>query len=394
MRAHSADSEFSKILLDVGEGKCPEVNSTHDIELTTGLCQVVVDTETLIHSIYDDVHDLNIKADSWLRERSILATINDQVSLLNQRMLDKIPGESQTYISINTVCNPDEVVNYPTEFLNSISVPGLPPHKLELKICVPFILLRNLNPPKLCNGTRAVSSVIAKKNVIEGRIISGCGKGSDIIGKLFTGEIKQLSERLTAVNTRLGWTDMGKLSCESKFKLENSILVHSLFTNREKISDLWELDSLGIKDPSEKKSKLELQDLALKHFENTVLRDDEGRLFDYEQVFVDWEKEGIIEKIAQDEPKNGGKFHYLPHRPVFKENSTTEIRPVFDGSAHHGKSCSLNDCVEKGPNLIEMIPAILNRFRLGKIGVISDIRKAFLQISLHENDMNFLPFLW
>ncbi|GFT11589.1 DUF1758 domain-containing protein [Trichonephila clavipes] len=254
-------------------------------------------------------------------------------------------------------------------------------------------------------------------------------KGSDIIGKLFTGEVKQLSEGLTAVNTRLGWTVMGKLSCG--FKLDNSLLVHSLFTNREKISDLWELDSLRIKDPSEKKSKLELQDLALKHFENTVLRDDEGRyivripwiegnekledhyslakgrlektvktlkftgrLFDYEQVFVDWEKEGIIEKIAQDEPKNGGKFHYLPHRPVFKENSTTEIRPVFDGSAHHGKSCSLNDCVEKGPNLIEMIPAILNRFRLGKIGVISDIRKAFLQISLHENDMNFLRFSW
>ncbi|GFU84020.1 integrase catalytic domain-containing protein [Trichonephila clavipes] len=202
--------------------------------------------------------------------------------------------------------------------------------------------------------------------------------GSDIIGKLFTGEVKQLSEGLTAVNTRLGWTVMGKLSWESKFELENSLLVHSLFTNREKISDLWELDSLGIKDPNEKKSKLELQDLALKHFENTVLREDEGRL----------------QKIAQDEPKIGGKFHYLPHRPVFKKNSTTKIRPVFDGSAHHEKSCSLNDCVEKGPNLIEMIPAILNRFRLGKIGVISDIRKAFLQISSHENDMNFLRFLW
>ncbi|GFT39865.1 hypothetical protein TNCV_4037401, partial [Trichonephila clavipes] len=45
----------------------------------------------------------------------------------------------------------------------------------------------------------------------------------------------------------------------------------------EKISNLWELDSIGIKNPSEKKSKLELQDLALKHFENTILRDDEGR---------------------------------------------------------------------------------------------------------------------
>ncbi|GFS60934.1 integrase catalytic domain-containing protein [Trichonephila clavipes] len=255
--------------------------------------------------------------------------------------------------------------------------------------------------------------------------------GSDIVGKLFTGEVKQLSEGLTAVNTRLGWTVMGKISCEYKFELENSLLVHSLFTNREKISNLWELDSIGLKNPSEKKSKLELQDLALKHFENTVLREDEGRyivsipwmegnekledhyslakgrlektvktlkftgrLFDYEQVFVDWEKEGIIEKIALDEPKNGGKFHYLPPRPVFKENSTTNICPVFDGSAHHRKSCSLNDCVEKRPSLIEMIRAILNRFRLGKIGVISNILKAFLRISLHENDMNFLRFLW
>ncbi|GFV71841.1 ATP-dependent DNA helicase [Trichonephila clavipes] len=65
-RAHSADSEFSKILLDVGKGKCPEMNSTHDIELPTGLYQVVSGTETLIPCIYNDVHDLDMKEDSWL----------------------------------------------------------------------------------------------------------------------------------------------------------------------------------------------------------------------------------------------------------------------------------------------------------------------------------------
>lgn len=198
MRAHSADSEFSKILLDVGEGKCPEVNSNHDIELPTSLCQVVADTETLIHSIYDDIHNLNIKEDSWLCDRSILAPTNDQVTALNQRILDKLSGESQTYLSINTVCNPDEVVNYPTEFLNSIIVPGLPPHKLELKVGVPIMLLRNLNPPKLCNGTR-LRVVSLQRNVIEGRIISGCGKGEivfipriPIIPSNFAFEFKRL----------------------------------------------------------------------------------------------------------------------------------------------------------------------------------------------------------
>ncbi|GFT97375.1 ATP-dependent DNA helicase [Trichonephila clavipes] len=77
----------AKILLDVGEGKCPEVNSIHDFELPTSLCQVVVDAETLIDSIYYDVHDLSIKEDSWLCERLILAPINDQVTAFNQRIL-------------------------------------------------------------------------------------------------------------------------------------------------------------------------------------------------------------------------------------------------------------------------------------------------------------------
>ncbi|GFY78697.1 ATP-dependent DNA helicase [Trichonephila inaurata madagascariensis] len=96
MGAHSADSQFSKILLDVGEGKRPEANSTQDIELPAGLCQVGAGTETLMHSIYDDAHNLNIEEDSWLCERSMLAPINDQVTGLNQRKIDKLPGESQT----------------------------------------------------------------------------------------------------------------------------------------------------------------------------------------------------------------------------------------------------------------------------------------------------------
>ncbi|GFV85351.1 integrase catalytic domain-containing protein [Trichonephila clavipes] len=179
-------------------------------------------------------------------------------------------------------------------------------------------------------------------------------------------------EDIFSVNLSSGWIKreaLKELKAILKWRNQHAGTVHrNSYTERSKrkISDLWEFDSLGIKDPSEKKSKLELQDLALKHFENTVLRDDE-----------DWKKEGIIEKIAQDEPKIGGKFHYLPHRLVFKENSTTKICPAFDGSAHQRKSGSLNDCVEKRPNLIEMIRAILNRFRLGKIGVISDIRKSF-----------------
>ena len=44
--------------------------------------------------------------------------------------------------------------------------------------------------------------------------------------------------------------------------------------------------------------------------------------------------------------------------------------------------------------MLTLIPSLLINFRKSKIGVISDIRKAFLQISLHPSDRDFLKFLW
>ena len=45
-------------------------------------------------------------------------------------------------------------------------------------------------------------------------------------------------------------------------------------------------------------------------------------------------------------------------------------------------------------NLIEIIPTLLLCFRLHRIGIITDIWKAFLQISLSQEDRDFLRFLW
>ncbi|GFV65415.1 DUF5641 domain-containing protein [Trichonephila clavipes] len=80
--------------------------------------------------------------------------------------------------------------------------------------------------------------------------------------------------------------------------------------------------------------------------------------------------------------------------PLLKKNSTSKIRPVFDAYARTKGSPSLNDCLEKGSNFIDVIPTILNRFRKYKFGVISDIEKAFLQIGVREQDRDFLRFMW
>ncbi|XP_018496512.1 ATP-dependent DNA helicase PIF6-like [Galendromus occidentalis] len=93
---------------------------------------------------------------------------------------NKIPGEAKTYRSIDTLMEQDEVVNYPTEFLNSLDLPGMPPHILTLKLGVPIISLRNLHPPRLCNGTRlAVKNLM--NNVIEATILNGKFEGEDVL---------------------------------------------------------------------------------------------------------------------------------------------------------------------------------------------------------------------
>ena len=117
-----------------------------------------------------------------------------------------------------------------------------------------------------------------------------------------------------------------------------------------------------------------------------------GKLEYYEAVFNEWLQEETIEEVTLD--VNTKNEYYLPHQAVIKENSTTKIRPVFNGSAKVRGIPSFNDCLEKNPNLVDHLPSIINRFRLKRIRVILDIKKAFLQIQLRESDRPFLRFLW
>ena len=68
--------------------------------------------------------------------------------------MGRIGGDQREYLSFDTVDCADGCM-YPTEFLNSLVLSGMAPHRLLLKVGCPLILVRNLQPAQgLCNGTR------------------------------------------------------------------------------------------------------------------------------------------------------------------------------------------------------------------------------------------------
>jgi ATP-dependent DNA helicase PIF1 len=108
---------------------------------------------------------------------------NGNVATINSKMIEVLKYAEMSYYSSDSI--DDSTANhstmealYPTEFLNTLSINGLPDHVLHLKIGVPIMLLRNLYPTRgLCNGIRLIVTQLTSK-IIEGEIITRKAKGT------------------------------------------------------------------------------------------------------------------------------------------------------------------------------------------------------------------------
>lgn len=179
LRICDNDIEFKKWLLNIGDGY-----SHSNFEMENEAIKIpkeLLSNNDIITEIFDD--DLNCN-DRCAYKKVILAPTNADVQILNDQILLQIKGDIKEYISIDS-CTDDDQNNletiFPMEFLNTLTLNGLPPHKLKLKEGAIVILIRNINlNDGLCNGTRLIVRKLMTYT-ISAEIISGCKIGNVVL---------------------------------------------------------------------------------------------------------------------------------------------------------------------------------------------------------------------
>ncbi len=80
------------------------------------------------------------------------------MNFLNIQIIEAVPGREHVFLSADSVETGDnQAMVIGAEFLNTITLSNMPPHRLALKVGVLVILLRNLDATSgLCNGTRLI----------------------------------------------------------------------------------------------------------------------------------------------------------------------------------------------------------------------------------------------
>lgn len=237
---------------------------------------------------------------------------------------------------------------------------------------------------------------------------------SDII---MSGLIKGPSMAPIAQQTKLGWILSGNVK---------TFNCHVVINNLSDLSQYWELEDVNdnspVSSPEEQyceqlyqstttrlpdgryqvalpmkpqfernlglsKSKAIAQ---FRNIENKMLKNQEFSN-SYIQFMMDYENMGHMKRVSNFDTISC----YLPHHGVLKsDSSTTKLRTVFNASSKTSSGFSLNELMERGPNLQKDLSSLIISWRQHKYVITADIEKMFRQILVRESDQHLQRIVW
>ncbi len=146
---------FADWLLCLGNNELETIDEDY-IKCLDMMVLLLVDTRAMAVVIYSQLHE-GQATNEYLRERAILAPHNKEVLVINAMVLSHLPSVQVDFLNVDFAEDTEVANTYPSEFLNTLEVSGMPSHKLSFKIGALVMLLRNLDPlAGLCNGTRLI----------------------------------------------------------------------------------------------------------------------------------------------------------------------------------------------------------------------------------------------
>jgi hypothetical protein len=136
-------------------------------------------------NIQECIFPANILQDrDIVTRRAILCSTNEESQRINKIILDKLPGETKSYISSDSIAEDDDEadqLNIPVEQLHKLTPPDLPPHELNLKVGCLIMCLQNFNAKQLCNGTRLIVRELFNHVIVARVITDGGDAGEDVL---------------------------------------------------------------------------------------------------------------------------------------------------------------------------------------------------------------------
>jgi hypothetical protein len=176
MRVAEGEVEHREFLSQVGQGN-NYIPGTLDVEIPEA--NVVHDLNKLIDFVYppDTLAD-PLAHGQRLCEGAILCPTNAGVKMINAKIMERMPGETKVYLGLDTDKSNDRTnelnvhqADSQLEVIHDMTPDKMPPYKLELKVGMIVMCIRNLDA-YLVNGTRLQIVAMTEEN-LKCRILTG-----------------------------------------------------------------------------------------------------------------------------------------------------------------------------------------------------------------------------